>query len=204
MKPRVFHAAATLLGLALLSAGPTGCVTGATQEAVIQQQNEQLLQQHLDQMRARIESLMANQEQLQAQIQQLRSQPAGATLADVQAMQGRLADLERRLGSLDAARAQDRQEIVSTLTKNMSTVMAQSARPSGGSSTRSGSSSGSSGGSRAASGTQKGYEHVVGSGETISAIAQAYKVKTSDIVTANNLKDPGHLKVGQKLFIPAP
>lgn len=201
MKPRVFHAAAILPALVLLLAGPTGCVTGATQEAVIQQQNEQLLQQHLDQMRARIESLMANQEQLQAQIQQLRAQPAGATLADVQAMQGRLADLERRLGSLDAARAQDRQEIVSTLTKNMSTVMAQSSRPSGGSSARSGSSSG---GSRTASGTQKGYEHIVGSGETISAIAAAYKVKTSDIVTANNLKDPGHLKVGQKLFIPAP
>jgi LysM repeat protein len=191
-----------LLGLGLLFAGPSGCVTGATQEeAIYQQQSQQLAQQQLEQMRVRIETLIANQEQLQAQIQQLRAQPVDrASQADVQALQARIAELDRRIASIDAARAQDRQEIVSTLSRNMSAVMAQGGRSSGSSSSR------SSGGTTKSSGSaaQKGYEHTVGSGETISAIALAYKVKTADIVSANNLKDPGHLKVGQKLFIPAP
>jgi LysM repeat protein len=50
--------------------------------------------------------------------------------------------------------------------------------------------------------TESGYEHIVKSGETLSAIAQAYGVKTSVISKANNLKNPDDLRVGQKLFIP--
>lgn len=206
MKPRVFHSGMLVLGLGLLVAGPSGCVTGVTQEdEFLQQRNAQLAQQNSEQMRVRIDSLIANQEQLQAQIQQIRAQPVDrVSSADLQALQAKVSELERRLASLDAARAQDRQEIVSTLSRNMSAVMAQGGRSSSGSSAPSRSSGGAARSSSGGSTTQKGVEHSVGSGETISAIAAAYKVKSSDIVAANNLKDPGHLKVGQKLFIPAP
>ncbi len=56
---------------------------------------------------------------------------------------------------------------------------------------------------------QKGYEHKVEAGETISAIAKAYhdqgvKVTTSDILKANPKVDPAKLYVGQKIFIPDP
>jgi len=52
----------------------------------------------------------------------------------------------------------------------------------------------------AVSGT--GYEHVVKEGETLSAIAAAYKVKPAAIIEANDLANPNALRAGQKLFIP--
>jgi regulator of replication initiation timing len=56
---------------------------------------------------------------------------------------------------------------------------------------------------------QKGYYHVVASGETLRLICNAYKqdgvnVTVSDIQKANGLTDKSVLKVGQKLFIPKP
>ncbi|MEM9398695.1 MAG: LysM peptidoglycan-binding domain-containing protein [Verrucomicrobiota bacterium] len=55
--------------------------------------------------------------------------------------------------------------------------------------------------------SERGYEHIVASGETIWAIANAYqkqgvKVKVQDILQANNLQKADLIKVGQKLFIP--
>jgi LysM repeat protein len=58
---------------------------------------------------------------------------------------------------------------------------------------------------KAAKASQKsGYSHVVEAGQTISAIAQAYKVSTSSILKANKIKDPTKIRVGQELFIPDP
>jgi regulator of replication initiation timing len=56
---------------------------------------------------------------------------------------------------------------------------------------------------------QKGYYHVVASGETLRLIVSAYRqdgvnVTVSDIQKANGLTDKSVLKVGQKLFIPKP
>jgi LysM repeat protein len=56
---------------------------------------------------------------------------------------------------------------------------------------------------------QKGYYHVVESGETLSMICQAYrdngvKVSLSQVRKANGLTSKSVLKVGQKIFIPKP
>jgi phage tail protein X len=58
-------------------------------------------------------------------------------------------------------------------------------------------------------GKQNGYWQVVGNGDTISAIARAYrekgiKVTTSQILAANPGLNPNSLVVGKKIFIPAP
>jgi LysM repeat protein len=55
----------------------------------------------------------------------------------------------------------------------------------------------------------KGYEYVVQTGDTISAIAKAYrdqgiKVTSDQILAANPGLKATNMKVGQKLFIPAP
>jgi len=55
----------------------------------------------------------------------------------------------------------------------------------------------------------RGYEYVVKSGDTISAIVQAYrnegvKVTVDDVLKANEGLNPRSLKVGQKIFIPHP
>ena len=56
---------------------------------------------------------------------------------------------------------------------------------------------------------ERGYEHVVQKGETLWMIAKAYKdqgisVSVSDIRRANDMKPYQMLKIGQKIFIPAP
>jgi LysM repeat protein len=44
--------------------------------------------------------------------------------------------------------------------------------------------------------------HTVKAGETLSTIAAKYGVKASAIATANNIRDPNRIRVGQKLTIP--
>ncbi len=56
---------------------------------------------------------------------------------------------------------------------------------------------------------QKGYYHVVASGETLTMIVAAYRdngvhVTASQIRKANGLTEDSELKTGQKLFIPKP
>jgi LysM repeat protein len=55
----------------------------------------------------------------------------------------------------------------------------------------------------------KGFEYVIKSGDTLDAVAQAYKeqnikVTVAQILKANPGLKPERLKVGQKIFIPAP
>ena len=50
---------------------------------------------------------------------------------------------------------------------------------------------------------ERGYEHVVQQGQTLSDIALAYRVKVADIQKANPGIEPTKLKIGQTLFIPA-
>jgi LysM repeat protein len=56
---------------------------------------------------------------------------------------------------------------------------------------------------------EKGYEYVIKSGDTLDAVAQAYKDQNIKVTVAQILKaNPGlkaeRLRVGQKIFIPAP
>lgn len=56
---------------------------------------------------------------------------------------------------------------------------------------------------------ENGYEHIVKSGETISAIVAAFreqgvKVTLKQVLDANPGLNPTKLKVGQKIFIPEP
>jgi phage tail protein X len=60
-----------------------------------------------------------------------------------------------------------------------------------------------------ATGPQKGYDYPIANGDTIAAIAKAYraqgvKVTTSQILAANPGLDPKNLIVGKKIFIPDP
>jgi LysM repeat protein len=60
-----------------------------------------------------------------------------------------------------------------------------------------------------ASGPQKGYDYTIAAGDTISAIAKAYraqgiKITSDQILKANPGLNPNSLVVGKKIFIPAP
>ncbi|MCZ7592021.1 MAG: LysM peptidoglycan-binding domain-containing protein [Kiritimatiellae bacterium] len=151
-----------------------------------------ILQEDNQRLKGRIESYDLEIERLNHTVESLRAAPGGPSLADVQALQQRITALESQLRTLDQARERDRKEIIDTLSSKLSQI-ANSSRPAP---------------RPAATGKrvsqQEGYEHVVEGGQTLSAIAAAYNVSTKSIIDANNLTKPDQLRVGQKLFIPAP
>lgn len=162
---------------AMLMAG--GCVTLVDQASMARQQADwESMCADIQRMNERINGLQLEQQALTREIETLRRAPR----EDV-TTKNRLETLERQVQALGAAREADRREIV---TKVASIV---------------GSSGGSSSGRGSSSASETGYEHVVKSGETLSAIAAAYKVNSSSIKKANGLKSDV-VRVGQKLFIP--
>ena len=48
----------------------------------------------------------------------------------------------------------------------------------------------------------QGIYHVVRAGENLFRIGKAYDVSHEELARANGIKDPGQIKVGQKIFVP--
>jgi LysM repeat protein len=46
--------------------------------------------------------------------------------------------------------------------------------------------------------------YIVKAGDSPASIAQQFRIKTDDLMTANNIEDPQKLQIGQTLKIPAP
>jgi LysM repeat protein len=190
MKVSIFFQ--TFLAAAALFAA-TGCIVDpAEQRRVAQQQTEDslILQEDLRRIRARLESLESDLQRLQQQVSAANNDLSRANQSQLAGFNATLDELNKRIRAVDAAREADKREIVDSLSKKISSVMAAPARSSSAPAPR-----------RAVS--NEGYEHEVGPGETLSAIAKAYGARTEDIIQANGLKSADVLRVGQKLFIPA-
>ena len=179
----------------LLLAAPTGCVVNPQEQQMIMAQQREdalLIQEEFRRLRGRIDALEMEVARMNQQVIGAGAEQTRATQAQLSGLNATIDELQRRIRAVDAAREADKKEIVDSLSKRMAGLMASAPR-----------SGGSSGGSRRAI-SNEGYEHTVASGETLSAIAKAYGARTDDIIQANNLQSADMLRVGQKLFIPAP
>lgn len=140
------------------------------------------LRSDIDQVKERVKTLETAQEELARQNDALNK----ASVKDQRALQEKVAALDRSIRQMEADRARLQQQIVDELSGKMTEIMKNQAvalpTP--------------------AKTPTTGYEHVVKSGETLSQIAAAYKVKAQAIVEANNITNPNALRPGQKLFIP--
>ena len=159
----------------------TGCETmqtpqqrreaDARQAAVRRQQEEQV-----HRVRGQVETVEEENARLRQELQQLR--------ADINALNSQIAGLNGKMNSLDAKQRREMaaliQQVESLLKKSVAS------QPRSGSSNRQ---------------NGPGREHVVESGHTLSAIAQAYGTTVKSIKDANNLKSD-QIRIGQKLFIP--
>lgn len=180
----------------------TGCLAtyGVDQQSAAEaalREDMQILQDENRRLKGQIEAFDLEIERLSRTVEMLRAAPGGPTLADLQALQQRIASLESQVRNIDAARERDRKEIIDTLTARLSQMMsagANNARPR---------SAAPAGQTTRRAGPQEGYEHVVEAGQSLSAIAAAYGVSVKSIIEANNITNPNALRVGQKLFIPA-
>ena len=170
-----------IAGLLLAAAG---CVS--PNQYAEQQADMDGLKEDVARLKERLNGIQVEQQNLAKELDAIRN----ATPQQDPALKARLDATERQLQAVNAAREQDRKAVVDELSHKMAAVMSTQAASGGG---RSGS------GARSA---ETGYEHIVKPGESLSAIAAAYKVSVSAILKANNLSSPNLLRVGQKLFIP--
>jgi LysM repeat protein len=164
----------------LAACGLAGCTTMYGQremEADARLEMEvRTLRGQIEQLQERVELMDIGRQDLYNRIEQVGANQQAAQ----REQEARLAKIEQGLSAQEVARTRDREEIVSTLSRQVSELVTPARSASGG----------------------DGYEHTVKTGETLSAIAAAYGVKTSVIAEANNIRDPNTIRVGQKLFIP--
>jgi len=194
MKNNKHFFARTAMTASLALFGATGCIVDQQeQRSVMQQQREDsiMLEESLRRIRARLDALESDMQRLSQQINTSNSDLARANQSQMAGFNATLDELQKRIRTVDAARENDKKEIVDSLSKKISAVLAS--QPSRSSSTS----------TQKRSTSNEGYEHEVQPGETLSAIAKAYGVSSSDIIQANGLKSADVLRVGQKLFVPA-
>lgn len=167
------------IGLMAAALMTGGCVTLVDQASMARQEADwDSMCAEIQKLNERINGLQLEQQRLAQEIDTLRRAPR-----EDLATKNRLDTLERQLQALGAARESDRREVVAELSRKVAAIVG-------------GSSSGRGGGS-----SETGYEHVVKTGETLSAIAAAYKVSVSAVKRANNMSSDT-VRLGQKLFIP--
>lgn len=140
------------------------------------------IQYSLQSIQSRLDAIEQRQNVLSSRIQSLEK---GSRFAD----KDDLAALRSDLNALRASQGEMREAVVGEISGKMAKLINQRDAAQ----------------KKTQEAKQKsGYEHVVEAGQTISAIAQAYKVSVKSILRANNIKDPTKVRVGQKLFIPDP
>lgn len=166
-------------------------------------------QQQIDKLSGQIQDLLAAQEQQSKRIAALEKQVAdlsdklNAPAVSESASRDDLKALAAQVQEIDKKRQDDRELILKQLEKLGKGSVASSHKtppPAADNTTDT---------AAAPATPQKGYEYKVQAGDTIAAIAKAYrdqgvKVTVSDILKANPKIDPAKLYVGQKVFIPDP
>ena len=191
-----------------------------------EQQALQRLQQENAEMRENLRSLRSEVDGMGYSVNDVAtrsdelSRATDARGQDAVALRNELAALERRIAALETkmanvspaiekAAAAERDAIEKELNKalgdigrqiaaseqRMQAQIRKSAQPAR---------SSSSGTPSAARHSGNFYEHVVKPGQTLSLIAKEYGVPQSEIIAENGITDPGKLRVGQTIYIPAP
>jgi len=167
-------------------------------------------QQQINELNGRIQNLTDLQTvqakritALEKEVSELRdksSQPAATDTVNADDLK-KLAD---QVQEIDKKRQEDRELILKEIGKLGKVGGSSSGRKSTPSVTTNAATGGSNPG-----GKENGYERTIAAGDTLSVIAAAYrdqgiKVTSDQILKANPGLDPKNLKVGQKIFIPAP
>jgi len=150
------------------------------------------LQETLDVQKKRIDAL-------EKEISDLRDKAggSGANADDLQKLTDQIQDVDKK-------RLADRELILKEIEK-----LGKVGGPTSGHKSPPAVSTATTDNSTPAAGPQKGYDYTIQRGDTLLAIAKAYrdqgiKVTTDQILKANPGLDPKNLIVGKKIFIPAP
>ncbi len=147
------------------------------------------LQYQVQTLAARFDAIEQRQSSLAARIAALERGSGDSGLAskdEVAALRSDLAAVRSAQGRLRDEIVEDLSARISAIAKRQEQARAAEARE------------------RQAERQRSGYSHTVEAGQTLSAIALAYKVSVKAIMQANNITAPTKLRVGQTLFSPDP
>ncbi len=183
--------------LALWTGAPVHAQDAATEERLNK------LTGRIEDLEAARESMKAQLQTLSKEIESLRSQvstPTGnyAAQEDLKRLADAVKEIDRkRMEDYDKIRA-ELKRIATLVTSSGSSGHKAMAPPADDTPTQT-----------TQKVSDKGFEYVIQKGDTLSIIVQAYKdknikVSTEDILKANPGLKPERLRVGQKIFIPAP
>jgi len=171
-------------------------------------------QQQIDKLSGQIQDILATQEThnkrldaLEKQISDLGDKLNQPAAANDSASADDLKKLAAQVQEIDKKRQDDNELILKQIEKLAKVGGGSVAGHKSASGTSPAAASG--GSTPGAAGPQKGYDYTVASGDTVSAIAKAYraqgvKVTTAQILAANPGLNANGLIVGKKIFIPDP
>ncbi len=171
-----------ILGLCGMVFAGSGCETLSGQQRrqrEIRVQNDiRNLKASVARLEQRLAGIEEGREDVYAQLSSTQDSRAKAEARH----RAELEALESQLAAQRAAQDKMRKELATDLSKKMEKIIKSQ--------------------TATGVGNVPGVVHRVESGETLSAIAAAYGVKSKSIIKANRLKNPDDLRVGQKLVIP--
>ena len=191
MKRLLFH---SLLFTAIYATNSVALLAqGATLEARALRENNQRLQSQLNDLLEGFNALKTELNKVQSEVRQLRAKlgarnPNLVTRSDLE-------ELAKSVREIDRKRVQDKDLILKEM-KGLLRSKPTLPKPK-------------------ATDSQKGFDHTVQSGETISAIISAYnaelkrqgttkRITLKSVLTANPNLNPRTMRIGQSLFIPDP
>lgn len=177
------------------------------------QADDAATEERLNQLSGKIEDLIASQETQRKQLAELRreieslrdqaSKPTGNFAAQEDLK--RVADAVKEV---DRKRLEDYEKIRTTI-KDLGKTLASSSPSTSPRKVKNESEPGEGTKASKQTSSDKGFEHTVKSGDTLSGIVQAYKeqnikVTKEQIMAANPGLVPEKMRLGQKIWIPAP
>ena len=191
MKRLLFH---SLLFAAIYATNSVSLLAqGATLEARALRENNQRLQSQLNDLLEAFNALKTELNKVQSEVRQLRAKlgarnPNLVTRSDLE-------ELANSVREIDRKRVQDKDLILKEM-KGLLRSKPTLPKPK-------------------VTDSQKGFDHTVQSGETISAIISAYnaelkrqgatkRITLKSVLTANPNLNPRTMRIGQSLFIPDP
>ena len=155
-----------------------------------------------------IETVDAKVEALRSDMQRLQSREGGLTQADLRMLQDRIGRIEQQLADQQAAKVRDQDALLAKVSEQVNISMREylsgSPPPTRTPPSQASRSSHPPRSPSSSPTVERGWEHIVEAGQTLSAIAVAYGTTTQAILKANNLQNADSIRVNQKLFIPAP
>lgn len=180
--------AAAVLGAGCVSVPDPEAQRRAQAEALRQAQWQDQVRTEILQSRERVSALEAVREGHARQIELLQTDLADTRRA-VREMGELLGRLQQNVRNAEAAQVRIKGEVVDEISRKIEAILKEQA-------------------AKAPPPPPPvkavtGYEHLVKKGETLTRIAEAYKVPISAILQANEMKEGDALLVGRKLFIPA-